>query len=104
VIQTDAADLRLPRRPFHVVANPPFAISAAVLRRLLHGGSRLRSAHLVLPAPVVRRWSAPGAPGANRWRRGYTATPGRVFPRSAFQPPPQVGCRVLVVRARPGVR
>ena len=27
VVQVDAADLRLPRRPFHVVANPPWAIT-----------------------------------------------------------------------------
>ena len=29
VVQVDAADLRLPRRPFHVVANPPWAITDA---------------------------------------------------------------------------
>lgn len=104
VIQADAADLRLPRRPFHVVANPPFAISAAVLRRLLHDGSRLRHAHLVLPDPVVRRWTGPGAPAASRWRRTFTAAPGRPIPRSAFRPPPHVGCRVLVLQRRRSLR
>jgi 23S rRNA (adenine-N6)-dimethyltransferase len=102
VIEADAADLRLPRRPFHVVANPPFAISAAILRRLLHDGSRLRSAHLVLADAVVRRWTGPAAPAASRWRRAYTADPGRPIPRSAFRPPPRTSCRVLVLhRTRP---
>lgn len=40
VIQTDALSLRLPHRPFRVVASPPYAISSA-LRVLL--GSRSRS-------------------------------------------------------------
>ncbi|MGH9291363.1 MAG: rRNA adenine N-6-methyltransferase family protein, partial [Acidimicrobiales bacterium] len=49
VVQVDAADLRLPRRPFKVVANPPFSITAGIVRRLLGNGSRLVSAHLVVP-------------------------------------------------------
>jgi hypothetical protein len=40
VAEADAADLRLPRRPFSVVANPPFAVTTALLRRLLGRGSR----------------------------------------------------------------
>ena len=31
VVRADAADLRLPRRPFRVVANPPFACSSALV-------------------------------------------------------------------------
>lgn len=100
VVRTDAADLRLPRRPFHVVANPPFAVSAALLRRLLHDGSRLRTAHLVLADPVVRRWCGPAAPGASRWRHTYTAEPGRPIPRAAFRPPPGTSCRVIVLERR----
>jgi 23S rRNA (adenine-N6)-dimethyltransferase len=62
VVQADVADLRLPRRPFRVVANPPFALTTAVLRRLLGRGSRMASADLVLPRHVVARWSAGRAP------------------------------------------
>ncbi len=73
VIQVDAADLRLPRRPFRVVANPPFGISMAVVRRLLSPGSRLVSADLVVPRYVARRWTDPRArayaAGARRSRR-----------------------------------
>ena len=35
VVRADAADLRLPTRPFVVVANPPFGITTALLKRLL---------------------------------------------------------------------
>ena len=102
VVQADAADLRLPRRPFHVVANPPFATTAAVLGRLLQPGSRLLSAHLVLQDQAARRWAAPTAPGRVRWSSTFDVTSGWPIPPSAFRPPPPVRARLLVVRRRPG--
>jgi 23S rRNA (adenine-N6)-dimethyltransferase len=96
VVRADAADLRLPRRPFHVVSNPPFAITSALMRRLLHRGSRLATAHLVLDQRAARRWASVEAPGAGRWGRAFEVTVGRRLPRSAFRPPPRVG--VVVVR------
>jgi 23S rRNA (adenine-N6)-dimethyltransferase len=100
VVAADAADLRLPRRPFHVVANPPFAATTALLRRLLQPGSRLVGAVVVLPAPAARRWAGPGAPGAGRWARDYEVALGPAVPRSAFRPPPPAGARVLTIRRR----
>jgi 23S rRNA (adenine-N6)-dimethyltransferase len=100
VVRADAADLRTPRRPFHVVANPPFGITAPLLRRLLHPGSRLVSAHLVLQRQVVRRWASPDAPGAPRWSRDYVVVPGRPVPRRAFRPHAPVDVRVLCIRRR----
>lgn len=100
VVRADAADLRLPRRPFHVVANPPFAITSALLRRLLHPGSRLVSAQLVLDERAVRRWTGPGAPGAGSWADRFALYAGRPIPRRSFAPAPAVGSRVLVVRRR----
>jgi 23S rRNA (adenine-N6)-dimethyltransferase len=100
VVTADARDLRLPRRPFHVVANPPFAISGALLGRLVHPGSRLVQAHVVLQLQVARRWCGPGAPAARRWQRTFHAELGRPVPRSAFRPPPAVHSRVLVLRRR----
>jgi 23S rRNA (adenine-N6)-dimethyltransferase len=87
LVQADAADLWLPKRPFHVVANPPFAITTPLLTRLLHPGSRLVSARLVLQDAPARRWAAADP----RW----TATLDPKLPRKAFHPPPKVDCRVL---------
>lgn len=95
VVQTDAGDLRLPRRPFHVVANPPFAITSPLLRRLLHPGSRLLSARMVVQEQAAIRWSAPGAPAAPRWRRTFEISVGPRVPRRAFRPPPRVDPRIL---------
>ncbi len=101
VIGADAADLKLPRRPFHVVANPPFAITTALLTRLLHPSSRLISATLVLQEQAARRWASPSAPGAARWQRHIDARVGTVVPRRCFDPPPPVEARVLLLRRRP---
>lgn len=100
VVQTDARDLRLPRRPYHVVANPPFGLTTALLRRLLQPGSRLLSAHLVLQDQAARRWAGETAPGARRWGRSFETSAGIRVPRSAFRPPPAVDARVLVIRRR----
>jgi 23S rRNA (adenine-N6)-dimethyltransferase len=96
VVRADAADLRLPRRDFHVVANPPFAITSALMRRLLHRGSRLATAHLLLDQRAARRWVSPDAPGIGRWGLDFEVTVGRRLPRRAFRPPPHVD--VVVVR------
>ena len=88
VLAVAIEDLRFPRRPFRVVANPPFASGSALVRRLLE--SRVTEAHLVLPVQVAQRW---------RQRR-----PDRVaftrLPRSAFRPPARVPTAVLHLRRR----
>jgi 23S rRNA (adenine-N6)-dimethyltransferase len=98
VIQTDASDLRLPTRPFRVVASPPYGISTALLRRLLAPGSRLVAADLVLQRAVVNRYVAGRASGSERWLRRYDASIGLPLPRKAFRPPPKVDSAVLVLR------
>lgn len=100
VVRADAGSLRLPRRPFRVVASPPYAISSALLRSLLASRSQLVAADLVLQRAVVRRYAAGHAPGAGRWQASYTVCQGRLLPRRAFQPPPRVDSAVLIVRRR----
>lgn len=100
VVRADAGDLRLPRRGFQVVANPPFAITSALLRRLLQPGTRLLDAHLVLQRDAARRWAGPDAPGAARWQRVHQPLLGRAIPRSRFTPSPAVDTQVLVLRRR----
>lgn len=98
IIVADARDLRLPRRPFRVVANPPFSATTALLRRLTAPGSRLVRADLIVPWHVARRWATGDAPGAHRWRREFVAVEGRSLPRWAFAPPPPSGVGVLTIR------
>jgi 23S rRNA (adenine-N6)-dimethyltransferase len=94
VVRADVTDLRLPRRPFRVVANPPFDGVSAVLARLTHRHSRLAGADVVVPAAVARRWRS--QLHGSSWR----ATVIAALPRRAFDPAPRVDC--VILRIEPG--
>jgi len=87
VVRADGVDLRLPRRPFRVVANPPFAITTGLLKRLTAPGSRLVRGDLIVPTFIAERWAAGHASGAGRWRRTYAATVSARVPSRCFLPP-----------------
>lgn len=104
VVQADAADLRLPRQPFHVVANPPFGITTSLLRRLLHPSSQLLRADLVLPQWAVMRWAGGRGGGGNASRELFRIHAGLRVPVSAFRPAPPAPTAVLIVTRRTGIR
>ena len=56
VVQADLRSLRLPRRPFRVVANPPWSLAEEVRTMLLRASPLVR-ADLVLPRWLVHRWA-----------------------------------------------
>jgi 23S rRNA (adenine-N6)-dimethyltransferase len=93
VVRADAVSIRLPGRPFRVVASPPYGISASLLRTLLASDSRLTAADLILQRAVVRKYASGAA-------RRFSLTVGLTLPRRAFLPPPHVDSAVLVVRRR----
>jgi 23S rRNA (adenine-N6)-dimethyltransferase len=92
IVRADAAELRLPTRPFRVVANPPYAVTIALVRRLLGRGSGLYAADLVLPRGYVRRVED----GA--FARSWALSRGLTVPRGAFRPAAPRDAVVLVVR------
>lgn len=100
VVETDLTRVRLPRRPYRVVANLPYPVSTTVLRRLLGPGTRLESADLVLPRWVVARYAAGRGADARRWSHRYDAAFARRLPRHAFTPPPPQDWAVLTLRRR----
>lgn len=95
VVERDLADLRLPARPFRVVANPPFAATAELVRLLLRS-DRLLSADLVLQRAAVHRWVERASGSRGRGKRRVDV--GIRVPRSAFRPPPRVDAAVLTLR------
>ena len=100
VVQADARSLRLPGRPFRVVASPPYGITADLLSRLLAAGTRLVAADLVLQRAVVRKYVGQPDTGPGRRARAHRMSTGLVVPRHAFRPPPSVDSAVLIVRRR----
>lgn len=98
VIQADVLSLRLPHRPFRVVASPPYAISSALLRLLLGSRSGLVAADLVLQRAVVRRHVDRSRTTAGQPHLRWDVQAGRALPRHAFRPAPQVDSAVLVIR------
>lgn len=102
VVRADAADLRLPQRPFTVVANPPFGITTALVRRLTSRTSRLERACIVLPTWAVERWAS-GRGGGSRAQSRFLFGRGPSVPARAFRPAPPNPTRVLTVaRAKQG--
>lgn len=100
VVAADAADLRLPRRAFRVVANPPFAIAMALVRRLVAKGSRLVAADLVLPRHIARRWCTDALAGAHRWGGQFDMSLGPRVPSRSFRPAARDAVVLRVRRCR----
>ena len=100
VVEADASDLRLPRRPYRIVASPPYGVTTSLLRRVLQPGTRLIAADLILQAQAAQRWAGGDAPGRNRWGASFDVRIGEAVPRRAFRPPPRVNSRVLRIRRR----
>src|SRR5207248_8075043 len=97
VVEADLANLWLPRRPFRVIANPPFGAVTALIRRLVALGSRLVRADLVVPGYVAARWTSGDAPASARWQRIFDARTCGTVPARAFRPPPPRAAKVLVI-------
>jgi 23S rRNA (adenine-N6)-dimethyltransferase len=100
VVRADATALRLPRRPFKVVANPPFGVTTALLRRLTAPASRLERASLVLPTWAAKRWAAGRGAGGMVSKQTFRFALGPRVPATAFRPVPPADARVLYVLRR----
>lgn len=92
VVDGDLLAVPLPRRPFRVVANLPFATTTATLRRLL-ASRTLTRADLVLQRGAAIGWS-------QRNLQPFDARVGRCIPAHRFRPAPSVDAAVLVLTRR----
>jgi 23S rRNA (adenine-N6)-dimethyltransferase len=102
VVEADARRAPLPREPYRVVANLPFAGSGAILDRLLDPRGALTQADLVLEWGAARKrcevWPA-------TCRGVVTSAFFRVWierrvPAACFEPRPSVDAAVLVAQRR----
>lgn len=97
IVEGDLLAVPLPGRPFRVVANPPYAVSAALVRRLTDRRSHLLRADLVVPRWMARRYAASPP-------RGFSVEVGQHVPAQAFDPAPRSDSAVLILRRSVGGR
>jgi 23S rRNA (adenine-N6)-dimethyltransferase len=102
ILRGDAVRVPLPTEPFRVIANVPFNITTALLRRLLDPSrSQLQRADLIVQKEVAgKRAGRPSNLLSAAWSPWYRFRQGRTIPRTAFRPVPRVDAAVLVVGRR----
>jgi 23S rRNA (adenine-N6)-dimethyltransferase len=103
VIHGDALEVALPRRPFRVVSNPPFHLTARLLRRLLNDPRiPLVRADLVLEWRAAIGLSAvsPPSPQSMGWQPWFEFLLLRRLPASSFAPEPSADAALLSIRRR----
>ena len=103
ILQQDVLGWPWPDEAFAVVANLPFAHSAAILRSLLDDPRRpLTRAELVVQWELARKRAAvwPSTLRNVYWGARYELAVVRHLARGAFAPPPTVDAGVLSIRRR----
>jgi 23S rRNA (adenine-N6)-dimethyltransferase len=103
VAEADLRQLPWPRRPFHVVASPPFALTTQLCRRLLGDRAvRLAGAELVLGWGAAKWLSQPRPADAQvaRWAARYEISLVRRIPAACFAPPPASDAAQVSIRPR----
>lgn len=133
VVEADLRRIPLPRRPFFVVANPPFALTTWLCRRLLGDPAvRLAGAELILEWGAAKRLAeldaAPHQPGPRqpgprqpgprrsgqqlsqprdleqaRWAARYEIKLIRRIPAASFSPVPAADAAHLSIKPRTAV-
>jgi len=105
VVEGDALRVPLPREPFRVLANLPFAGATGILRRLVDPRVPLERADVIVEWGFAEKRSAvwPSTQLGTYWSAWFDLSVARRLPRSVFAPPPSVDAALLriVRRERP---
>ena len=104
IVRGDVLRVPLPREPFRVVANIPFNLTTAIMRRLLDDPALpLRRADLIVAADVAwkRARVSPSTALGVYWGAWWEFTAVRRLDASAFAPPPGTDGAVLRIARRP---
>jgi 23S rRNA (adenine-N6)-dimethyltransferase len=105
VVRGDFLRWPLPRGPYKVFASPPFARTAAIVRRLTEAANPPQDAYLVVEDGAARRFA--GAPFAEETLRSLWLKPWwhveilREIRADEFEPPPRARCALFWAARRP---
>jgi 23S rRNA (adenine-N6)-dimethyltransferase len=103
VVEGDILEVALPPVPFRAFGNIPFALTAAILRRLLDDpGSPLMRADLLLQYEVARKRASmwPSTLASLLWLPWWEFCLVRHLSRSSFEPSPPVDAAMLSITRR----
>jgi len=103
IVQEDIRRMRLPTRPYCVVANIPYAITTAILDKLLgpQGQSFQRGVLLIEKGAAIRFTSDRTSDSRLlTWRMQYRLKVVGAVDRSSFSPPPRVDSAILSITRR----
>jgi len=103
VVEADLRAVPLPRRPFHVVASPPFALTTMLCRRLLGDRNlRLTGAELIVESGAAQWLSSrqPRDRETAQWSARYRDAPGAPGARGQFLAAAAVRCRLPADQAQ----
>lgn len=103
VVEADARTVMLPRRPYAVVANIPYAISTALLRRLLDPEETgVRGADLIVEWGFAKRMTAASPRDLETawWQVRFELRIAGRIPARCFSPAPSVDSAHLMIRRR----
>lgn len=99
----DLRDVGLPRPPYRVVANPPFALTSALLHRLLdHPDRGPVRADLLLQWEVARELAdaPPSTLRTAAWAPWWRFALAERVPARAFRPAPRVDAAWVIIARR----
>lgn len=103
LIQGDIREIRLPAKPFCVVANIPFSITTAILEKLMGAeGHAFQRGALILEKGAARRFTESSTmdPRLLMWRMNFQFEMRTMVPRTHFAPPPSVDAAIVRIVRR----
>lgn len=103
IIHGDFREIRLPAEPFCVVASIPFAITTAIVEKLLGPeGKAFQRGVLMLEKGAARRFTQHATldPRLLMWRMNFVFEMKAVVPRTHFAPPPRVDAAIMRIARR----
>lgn len=102
IIHQDILQVHLPRGPFRVVSNIPYAITTPIMKLLLKPASGMQRGILMVEHGAAKRFTAGFTkdPYIMAWKMWYQLSYVKWVSRNNFSPPPKVDSAVLKIQPK----
>ncbi|WP_408010006.1 23S ribosomal RNA methyltransferase Erm [Pseudalkalibacillus sp. A8] len=103
IIHQDIMKIRLPKEPFVVVSNIPYAITTPIMRMLLsHPSTGFQRGVIIMEKGAAKRFTSKWMKNAYVliWRMWFDIHYIKEIPRTNFSPPPKVDSAMILIRRK----